>query len=70
MIWNNNIYAFWILGYNKIGLVSLAAQLFGWRISKTEQLSNWEVPQLTDSQLQYAATDAWASLMIYRELSK
>jgi len=50
--------------------VSLAAQLFGWRISKTEQLSNWEVPQLTDSQLQYAATDAWASLMIYRELSK
>jgi len=58
------------IGYNKIGLVALAAQLYGWRINKKEQLSNWEVPELSESQVQYASTDAWVSLKIYQELSK
>lgn len=58
------------IGYNKIGLVPLAAQLFGWRISKAEQLSNWEIPELSEAQIQYASTDAWVSLMIYHELAR
>ena len=50
--------------------MALAAQLFGWRIIKTEQLSNWELPELSESQISYASTDAWVSLKIYQELSK
>ena len=39
--------------------------LFGERISKNQQLSNWEIESLTESQRQYAAVDAWACLRIY-----
>ena len=46
----------------------LTALLLGFRISKTAQTSNWEVPTLTDKQIEYAATDAWVCLEIYRRL--
>ena len=36
--------------------------------SKSLQLSNWEDFPLSDSQLQYAALDAYASLILYEEL--
>jgi ribonuclease D len=38
------------------------------RISKTEQVSNWEAEKLTEKQLRYAATDAWACLEIFQVL--
>ncbi|MBQ0043794.1 MAG: 3'-5' exonuclease domain-containing protein 2 [Bacteroidales bacterium] len=38
------------------------------RISKTQQLSNWEAEALTDAQAMYAATDAWVCLEMYRKL--
>eukprot|EP00914_Ancora_sagittata_P005052 GHVO01010488.1.p1 GENE.GHVO01010488.1~~GHVO01010488.1.p1 ORF type:complete len:349 (+),score=73.20 GHVO01010488.1:1249-2295(+) len=31
--------------------------------------SNWEIPELSDEQISYAACDAWLSLLIYDELS-
>lgn len=50
------------------GLRKLAAILLGIRISKSSQTTNWESRVLTDKQIEYAATDAWASLEIYNRL--
>lgn len=46
----------------------LMALIFGVRISKRQQVSNWEQPKLTPLQVQYAATDAWGALQMYAEL--
>ncbi len=48
-----------------LGLRGLAALLLGFRISKREQTSNWAKNELTESQLRYAATDAWLGREIY-----
>lgn len=47
----------------------LTGLLLGFRISKSAQTSNWEMPTLTDKQIEYAATDAWVCLEIYKKLS-
>ncbi|WP_300718537.1 3'-5' exonuclease [uncultured Desulfovibrio sp.] len=47
------------------GLRTLAANLFGQRISKGPQCSNWSVPELSRRQVIYAATDAWIGRAIY-----
>ena len=52
------------------GLRTLAASLFGWRISKGSQCSNWSAPQLSRRQVAYAATDAWIGRMIYLRLKE
>jgi ribonuclease D len=43
--------------------------VLGFRISKAQQLSNWEADTLNEGQLRYAATDAWVSLEIYNALN-
>lgn len=43
--------------------------LFGHRISKGQRLTNWEAPQLTQYQQEYAALDALACLHIYDHLN-
>ncbi len=48
-----------------LGLRGLTAILFGFRISKKEQVSNWARQELTESQKIYAATDAWLGRKIY-----
>ena len=53
------------MGIEEKGLQKLYCLLFGERISKNQQLSNWEIESLTESQRQYAAIDAWACLRIY-----
>ncbi len=56
------------LGIEDQSLQKLYANLFGQRIMKREQLSNWENDVLTEKQKSYAATDAWACIMLYQEL--
>lgn len=50
------------------GLKKLSAIVLGYRISKAQQVSNWDANILTEAQLRYAATDAWICLEIYNEL--
>lgn len=52
-------------GIQDNSLQKIYAILFGSKISKTQQLSNWEADVLTDAQKLYAATDAWACYRIY-----
>ncbi|MBF0153890.1 MAG: 3'-5' exonuclease domain-containing protein 2 [Magnetococcales bacterium] len=52
-------------GMESRGLRSMAASLFGFRISKRAQCSNWETPDLQPYQVEYAATDAWISREIF-----
>ena len=56
------------LGIEDMSLQKLFANLFGQKISKREQLSNWDADVLTDKQKLYAATDAWACVQIYKEI--
>ena len=56
------------VGIEDLGLQKLYANLFGQKISKRQQLSNWETDVLSDKQKMYAATDAWACINIYKEL--
>jgi len=53
-----------------LGLRGLTAILFGFRISKKEQVSNWARQELTPSQQTYAATDAWLGRIIYLAFKK
>lgn len=46
----------------------MTAIILGFRISKTQQLSNWEAEQLSESQCKYAATDAWVCREMYIKL--
>ena len=57
------------MGIEEKGLQKLYCLLFQERISKNQQLSNWEIDSLTESQRQYAAIDAWACLRIFRYIS-
>lgn len=55
-------------GILDLGLQKMFAICFGKKISKTQQLTNWENAVLTPEQARYASTDAWATLLIYKEL--
>ncbi len=57
-------------GIEDISLKKMTAIVLGFRISKGQQISNWEADPLGESQIRYAATDAWVSLKIYQELTK
>ena len=57
-------------GIEEMSLQKIYAIIFGERISKSQQLTNWEHDVLTDKQKQYAATDAWACLKIYNRLKE
>lgn len=52
------------------GLKKLSGIVLGRRISKSQQVSNWDAEDLTEAQIRYAATDAWICLMIYNRLRK
>ena len=58
------------IGIEDMSLQKLYANLFGQKIMKREQMSNWEQVILTDKQKLYAATDAWACIMLYEELTR
>lgn len=48
----------------------LAANILGVKISKSQQLSNWEAAELSAGQKMYAATDAWVCREMYMKLLK
>jgi len=55
-------------GIQSSGLKKLAAIVLGFRISKRQQVTDWEAEQLTEAQEIYAATDAWVCHQIYKKL--
>ena len=52
-------------GYDQTGMRNLAGLLLGHRITKGAQTSNWAASHLTETQLRYAATDAWVCRELY-----
>ncbi len=57
-------------GVKQIGAKNLTAIFLKKRISKAQQTSNWERTELTQAQLDYAATDAYLGLKVYNEFQK
>jgi len=55
-------------GIQSSGLKKLTAIILGFRISKRQQVTDWEAEQLTEAQQIYAATDAWVCHQIYKKL--
>ena len=58
------------IGVEDLSLQKLYANFFAQKISKREQLTNWEADILSDKQKGYAATDAWSCIMLYEELQR
>ncbi len=58
------------LGVVNTGMRNLTALIFGEKISKSAQLTNWASENLTPKQIQYAATDAWISRRLFLEIKK
>jgi len=52
-------------GIKNAGVRSLAALLFGFRISKHTKCSRWDASTLSRTQITYAGTDAWICREIY-----
>ena len=59
-----------VFGIEDKSLQKIYGILFGEKISKNQQLTNWEADRLTEPQKLYAATDAWACLNIYNRLEE
>lgn len=59
-----------LYGIENFSLKKLAAIVSGVRISKSQRLTNWEAPVLTEQQQIYAATDAWIAYVIYTGLTQ
>ena len=57
-----------MLGVEDMSLQKIYANIFGEKIAKNQQLSNWEADSLSEAQQRYAATDAWACIKIHEEI--
>jgi len=55
-------------GIESSGLKKLTAIILGFRISKRQQVTDWEAETLSEAQLIYAATDARVCQKIYKKL--
>lgn len=55
-------------GVKEKGVKKMAGIFLDMQISKKQRLTNWEVPELTEAQIRYAATDAWVCLEIYQKM--
>ena len=58
----------WEWGIRDKSVKKMAAIILGSRVSKTQQLSNWEAETLSEAQQMYAATDAWVCREMYLKL--
>jgi ribonuclease D len=57
-------------GIESKGLDKLTAIILKFRISKSQQVTDWEKKILAPQQLIYAATDAWVCYKIYKALQR
>ncbi len=55
-------------GIEEKSVRKMAAIILKKRVSKSQQLSNWESAQLSEAQLKYAAIDAWVCREMYKVL--
>ena len=55
-------------GIREKSVRKMAAIIFGGKVSKAQQCSNWEEDSLSPAQELYAATDAWICLRMYKQL--
>ncbi len=60
----------WEWGIRDKSVKKMAANILGVRISKSQQLSNWEAETLNPHQQLYAATDAWICREMYLKLQE
>ena len=58
----------WEYGIRDKSVKKMAAIILGVKISKAQQLSNWEAEHLSEGQQRYAATDAWVCREMYLRL--
>lgn len=58
------------VGFHNVGVRNLCGMVLKMRISKSKQVSNWEAETLTEKQLRYAATDAWACVEVFQVLQE
>ena len=58
----------WEYGIRDKSVKKMAAIILGVKISKAQQLSNWEAEHLSEGQQKYAATDAWVCREMYLRL--
>ena len=58
----------WEWGIRDKSVKKMAAIILGFRVSKTQQLSNWEAENMSEAQCKYAATDAWVCREMYLKL--
>ena len=58
----------WEYGIRDKSVKKMTAIILGFKISKAQQLSNWEAENLSESQQKYAATDAWVCREMYLRL--
>ena len=58
----------WEYGIRDKSVKKMTAIILGVKISKAQQLSNWEAENLNESQQRYAATDAWVCREMYLKL--
>ena len=58
------------IGIEDKSLQKLYANIFKQKISKRQLLTNWDADVLSDKQMSYAATDAWACVRLYKEILK
>lgn len=52
-------------GMEQTGLRNLAGIFLGFRVPKGAKTTNWAAPRLSQQQITYAATDAWACRELY-----
>ena len=60
----------WEWGIKEKSVKKMSAIILGVKISKKEQLSNWEAETLNEGQCKYAATDAWICREMYLKLKQ
>ena len=58
----------WEYGIRDKSVKKMTAIILGVKISKAQQLSNWEAEKLSEGQQRYAATDAWVCRQMFLKL--